>query len=112
MDMVIMFASVHYHCLADKLSSPDSSSPTVDWSHIQGLFERAKSDVLVLLDCCAAASSAPRRRDAVIETIAACGFEGKAPPPGEHSFTTSLIEVLEDWINAPFSQSLCYTVRF
>jgi hypothetical protein len=73
---------------------------------------KGKSDVLVLLDCCAAASSAPRRRDAVIETIAACGFEGKAPPPGEHSFTTSLIEVLEDWINAPFSQSLCYTVRF
>jgi hypothetical protein len=37
-----------------------------------------------------------------METIAACGFEGRAPPPGEHSFTTSLVEVLEDWKDAPF----------
>jgi hypothetical protein len=36
-----------------------------------------------------------------METIAACGFEGRAPPPGEHSFTTSLIEVLEDWRDTP-----------
>ena len=29
----------------------------------------------------------------------ACGFESKAPPPGEHSFTNALIDVLDDWIN-------------
>ncbi|KAK0115573.1 hypothetical protein ONS96_014027 [Cadophora gregata f. sp. sojae] len=75
--------------------------PTVEWSHIQGLFERAKSDVLVLLDCCAAASSAPAPSNSAMETLAACGFEGIAPPPGEHSFTTSLIEVLVDWKNVP-----------
>jgi hypothetical protein len=74
------------------------------------LFERAKSDVLVFLDCCAAASSAPRRGDALMETIAACGFEGRAPLPGEHSFTTSLIEVLEEWINVPsFSISMLHS---
>jgi hypothetical protein len=82
-------------------SSTDKLSPTVDWSHIQSLFERSNSDVLVLLDCCAAASSVPRRGQTAIEVIAACGFEGRAPPPGEHSFTTSLIEVLDDWRDAP-----------
>lgn len=110
MGMVSAWESLRRYSLADKSSSLDASSPTVDWSHIQGLFERAKSDVLVLLDCCAAASSAPRRTDALMETIAACGFEGRAPPPGEHSFTTSLIEVLEDWINAPsFSVTMLHS---
>ena len=106
--MVLMWSSHTCVRLLKKISSRDPSSPTVDWSHIQGLFERSKSDVLVLLDCCAAASSAPRRRGAVMETIAACGFEGRAPPPGEHSFTTSLIEVLKAWINVPFSISMLH----
>jgi hypothetical protein len=45
-----------------------------------------------------------------METIAACGFESIAPPPGEHSFTNSLIEVLEDWINAPsFSVTMLHS---
>ncbi|CZR58571.1 uncharacterized protein PAC_08463 [Phialocephala subalpina] len=81
--------------------SRDPDSPTVDWSHIQGLFERSKSDVVVFLDCCAAASSAPRRGNARMETLVACGFETRAPPPGEHSFTNTLIEVLGDWQNVP-----------
>jgi hypothetical protein len=93
--------NVHLAMLIDILSSQDPKSPTVDWSHVHGLFERAKSDVLVLLDCCAAASSAPRGGDSHMETIAACGFESRAPPPGEHSFTTTLTEVLQDWVNTP-----------
>lgn len=111
MDSLIRIVNRHghgkYKCISTlvvadvKCSTPNSNTPTVDWSHIQGLFERARSDVLVLMDCCAAASSAPRRGDALMETIAACGFEGRAPPPGEHSFTTSLIEVLKDWQNVP-----------
>jgi len=45
-----------------------------------------------------------------METIAACGFEAVAPPPGMHSFTTLLIEVLEDWSNAPsFSVSMLFS---
>jgi hypothetical protein len=48
--------------------------------------------------------------NAHMETIAACGFEAIAPPPGMHSFTNSLIEVLEDWSNAPsFSVSMLFT---
>jgi hypothetical protein len=68
------------------------------------MLEAAKSDVLFLLDCCAAASSISRARmnkstgiKGTIETITASGFETWAPRPGFHSFTNTLIQVLEDW---------------
>jgi hypothetical protein len=59
--------------------------------------------VLLLLDCCAAASSAPvdGHPNSVTETIAACGFETWAPQPGRHSFTNTLISVLEEWEDRP-----------
>jgi hypothetical protein len=83
---------------------------SVDWSPIQSLFDKSLSDVLVLLDCCAAASSAIVFGKGVIETIAACGFESRAPPPGQFSFTNTLIEVLEDWQSNPsFSVALLHT---
>jgi len=86
------------------------NSPFVDWSAIQGLFGTAKSDVLILLDTCAAASSATTSQFAVMETIAACGFERRAPPPGEHSMTNTLVDVLRDWINKPsFSAAALHT---
>jgi hypothetical protein len=45
----------------------------------------------------------------VTETIAACGFESSAPQPGRHSFTNTLIEVLEDWIDSPpFSAAMLH----
>lgn len=89
-------------------ASPDS--PIVDWSAIQTLFGTAMSDVLVLLDCCAAASSAPGPGKGVMEGIAACGFEMRTPSPGHYSFTNTLIEVLEDWSNKPaFSAAQLHT---
>jgi hypothetical protein len=89
---------------------PTPDSPYVDWSSIQTLFATAVSDVLVLLDCCAAASSAPGAGPGVMEAIAACGFEMKAPPPGEFSFTNTLIEVLEEWSEKPcFSAAMLHT---
>lgn len=44
---------------------------------IQTIFEQAKSDVLLLLDCCAAASGTPAdgHCTSLTETIADCGFE-------------------------------------
>ena len=75
------------------------SAPPVGWYAIQKLFEMADSDVLLLLDCCAAASAAPADAESpsVTEIIAACGFETFAPLPGRHSFTDTLIVVLEEW---------------
>jgi len=86
------------------------NSPFVDWSAVQALFATAISDVLVLLDCCAAASSALGSGSNVMEAIAACGFETRAPPPGIYSFTHTLIEVLEDWVDKPsFSAAMLHT---
>ncbi|KAL8869101.1 MAG: hypothetical protein Q9198_007978 [Flavoplaca austrocitrina] len=59
------------------------------------MLEEAECDVLVLLDCCAAASSGGSHGKGVTELIAACGFEAFAPGVGEHSFTRSLIEELK-----------------
>ncbi|CZR68718.1 uncharacterized protein PAC_18617 [Phialocephala subalpina] len=82
---------------------------TLDWSAVQTLFESALSDVLLLLDCCAAASSAPKGGTAMTETIAACGWESIAAEPGRFSFTTALIEVLEEWINRRFSVAMLHS---
>ena len=88
----------------------DLQYASVDWSSIQSLFSKASSDVLVLLDCCAAASSATTSGNGVTETIAASGFEGRAPPPGRFSFSNTLIEVLEDWKTRPsFSAASLHT---
>lgn len=88
----------------------DYNSPIVDWSAIQTLFGTARSDVLVLLDCCAAASSVPATGSGVMEAIAACGFESRAPAPGQHSFTNTLVEVLEEWASKPsFSVAMLHT---
>jgi hypothetical protein len=42
-----------------------------------------------------------------MEAIVACGFESRAAPPGEYSFTNTLIEVLDDWINKRTFSASC-----
>ena len=79
--------------------TPDSAS--VQWSGLQELLENAESDALILLDCCAAASSISASGSGVTEVIAACGFETWAPGVGEHSFTRSLIDELRYWSHGP-----------
>ena len=63
------------------------------------MLQEAHSDVLILLDCCAAASSVVEAGSGVTEPKAACGFETVAPGVGQHSFTRSLIEELDFWVN-------------
>ncbi|TVY17478.1 hypothetical protein LARI1_G004821 [Lachnellula arida] len=92
---------------AEWLCKRDPSSPRVHWSAIQTLFAEAQSDVLILLDTCAAASATTRSLHGSMEAIMACGFESKAPPPGEHSFTNTLINVLEDWIDRRSFSASC-----
>ena len=75
------------------------------------MLEEAQSDVLVLLDCCAAASSAAGAGSGITEVIAACGFETWAPSVGQHSFTRSLIEELKHLRRtAPFSTALLHNM--
>ncbi|KAL9629023.1 MAG: hypothetical protein Q9204_005515 [Flavoplaca sp. TL-2023a] len=78
------------------LSNQQPGASTLQWSSIQTMLEEAECDVLVLLDCCAAASSGGNHGKGVTELIAACGFEAFAPGVGEHSFTRSLIGELKD----------------
>ncbi|RGP80476.1 hypothetical protein FLONG3_1404 [Fusarium longipes] len=90
----------------------DKSYAAVEWSAIQTLFETAKCDVLLLLDCCAAASAAPltERTTYMMETIAACGFEAWTSLPGAQSFTHTLIEVLKEWASQlPFSAAMLHS---
>jgi len=45
----------------------------------------------------------------ITEIIAACGWESIAPRPGRSSFTRALIEVLQDWIDQPFSAAMLHS---
>ena len=90
-------------------SSSETDSSEVQWYGLQTLFEQASSDVLILLDCCAAASSAAGTGRGVTEVIAACGFESWAPGVGDHSFTRSLIDELKYLSTGPsFSAALLH----
>lgn len=82
-------------------STEYEESPTVQWLGIQNMLEQAASDVLILLDCCAAASATAESGIGVTEVIAACGFDTSAPGVCEHSFTSSLIEELQYQSNRP-----------
>ena len=46
----------------------------MEWWIIQRQFDRAASDVLVMLDCDYASSALPRAEKGVTEMIAACGW--------------------------------------
>ena len=76
------------------ISTELEDSPTVKWIGIQNMLEQATSDVLILLDCCAAATTSAEQGSGVTEVIAACGFETTALGVCEYSFTKSLIEEL------------------
>jgi hypothetical protein len=77
----------------------DLMSTKVPWSAIQTLFAEASSDVLILLDTYVATSTTTSSQHGSMEAIMAYGFESKALIPGEYSFTNTLIDVLDDWIN-------------
>lgn len=79
------------------------------WSAIQTLLERSKSDVLILLDCCAGAASAtfPNGKS-ITETISASSWDAIAPDPGRYSFTNALIEVLGEWRFKTFSAAMLH----
>ncbi|KAG6007960.1 hypothetical protein E4U21_005321 [Claviceps maximensis] len=87
----------------------DQSSPWLQWSAIQTLLERSKSDVLILLDCCAGAASATfPNGNSITETISASSWDAIAPDPGRYSFTNALIEVLQEWRMRTFSAAMLH----
>ncbi|KAI1816754.1 hypothetical protein GGS20DRAFT_536084 [Poronia punctata] len=90
-------------------ASRSPQSPTLQWSAIQTLLETSRSDSLILLDCCAGAASAtfPRGRS-ITETVSASGWDAIAPDPGRYSFTSTLLEVLQEWRHKTFSVAMLH----
>ena len=54
------------------------------------------ADVLIFLDCCAAAGSARSASNGMVEVIAASGFESTTPLRGKHTFTANLVKELQE----------------
>ncbi|TVY82679.1 hypothetical protein LSUE1_G001812 [Lachnellula suecica] len=75
-------------------NSDDERCPVVKWSGIQSNLEEAQSDVLLLLDCCAAGTANTNEGHGVTELLAACAFNGTANGVGPYSFTHALINQL------------------
>lgn len=103
--------------LAKSLANTASSTgcegpPAVQWLGIQNMLEQAISDVLILLDCCAAASSSAETGNGVTEVIAACGFETWAPGVCKHSFTRTLIDELRKWSHRSAISAQCFIIRY
>ncbi len=70
-----------------------NGGPALGWSDLQGVLERAKSDVIFILDCCFAASAA--RGTASKEGLWACNSEVTTTGVNDNSFTRNLIEELK-----------------
>ncbi|KAI1752313.1 hypothetical protein F4782DRAFT_501326 [Xylaria castorea] len=90
-------------------ASRNLDSPWLQWSAIQTLLERSLSDTLILLDCCAgAASAAFPTGNSITETISASSWDAIAPNPGRYSFTSTLLEVLQEWKRKTFSVAMLH----
>ena len=83
--------------LMNTLSIGTDCTVSLPWYALQTSLEQADSDVLMLLDCGAAALCNSHPNKGVTEAIAACGVQTGTAEITESSFTQSLVEVLEDW---------------
>ena len=69
----------------------ESGGPTLNWLTIQPTLMFAPGDVLLILDCCHAATKYRHLKDGKMEVLAACGSGSRVPAPGRLSFTTVLV---------------------
>ncbi len=76
------------------------------WSDLQGILERAKSDVVFILDCCFAASAA--RCAGSKEGLWACNSEVTTTGVNDNSFTRNLIEELESLSTSRFNIAMLH----
>lgn len=85
------------------VANEKDDSPYLDWSDIQPSLIRAESDVLLLLDCCYAATAATRGRPGQKEVLAACSVESVTTGVSDNSFTRNLIEEMKLLSGAEFN---------
>lgn len=74
---------------------------SIEWSLVEGVLSKTKSDVLEIFDCChAGLLCAPAERTRSLtrcfEVLTACAHNETTPFPGPHSFTTALIWALKE----------------
>ncbi|KAF8866141.1 hypothetical protein BDZ45DRAFT_333428 [Acephala macrosclerotiorum] len=79
----------------------DKKYPTVQWSGVQNVLEQAESDVLILLDCCHAATATTSEGNGVTEMISACAYNAIANGVGYYSFTKELTIELRELSRRP-----------
>lgn len=81
---------------------PDS--PHLNWSLIQYLLETAVPHVLIILDCCFAATAARDITEGTSkEILAACGRESPTHGVGQRSFTSALTDEMLAFNCVPFT---------
>ncbi|OAA62650.1 hypothetical protein SPI_04190 [Niveomyces insectorum RCEF 264] len=76
--------------------------PTIRWSGIQQVLEDATSDTLVLMDAAYYPCSKMKRREGVLELIAASAGEDSSKTLGRISFTQALTEELRTRLDQTF----------
>ena len=99
------------HLIADYVHScRQPNSPCLNWSSLQPLLETAVPHVLIILDCCFAATAARDTTEGTTkEILAACGRESPTLGVGQRSFTSALIEELQAFDGAPFTATMLHS---
>lgn len=97
--------------IADYIDSHrQPNSPFLNWSSLQPLLETAVPHVLIILDCCFAATAARDTTEGTTkEILAACGRENPTYGVGQRSFTSALIEELQAFDGAPFTVAMLHS---
>ena len=83
-------------------------SPTLSWSTLQPMLQRALCDVLILLDCCFAGSAARASINGTNELLAACGRETTTAAVTDRSFTRNLLRKIKSFNGQPFTVNQLY----
>ncbi|KAH9206292.1 hypothetical protein DL95DRAFT_487745, partial [Leptodontidium sp. 2 PMI_412] len=95
-----------------KTQSQYCSQP-VQWSSILVLFEQAESDVLILLNCCAAETANTRNSISITKLIVTYLYSGIVNGVGRYSFTNALVAELYELSQKPsFSTGELYSNIF
>ena len=99
------------HPIADYVHSyRQQNSPFLNWSSLQPLLETAVAHVLIILDCCFAATAARDTTEGTTkEILAACGRESPTLGVGQRSFTSALIEEMQAFDGAPFTATMLHS---
>ena len=86
-----------------------ATTPSLEWFNIQPMLLTAKPHVLMILDCCFAANAARDTTEGSSkELLAACGRENQTLGVGTHSFTSVLIEELQNFEGAAFTIAMLH----